>query len=125
MAVTHDHLHGTFDSKQSEVDRLNARIAELERMDTENTIQIAKMNGYISVLEETQKWHRCDTPNEDGLYDLPPEDGEYIVEYVHKNGKGNVTSAEYNADYTDWDGVPFDCEVRQWRELPKAPEVNG
>ena len=32
--------------------RLKARTAELERMDTEHTVQIAKMNGYIHHLEE-------------------------------------------------------------------------
>ena len=32
--------------------RLKARTEELERMDTEHTVQIAKMNGYIHHLEE-------------------------------------------------------------------------
>ena len=42
-----------------EVSRLKARIAELERMDTEHTLQIAKMNGYISHLEEERRWRKC------------------------------------------------------------------
>lgn len=49
MAIELHHLHPGHDD---EVARLKARIAELERMDTEHTVQIAKMNGYIHHLEE-------------------------------------------------------------------------
>lgn len=49
MAIELHHLHPGHDD---EVSRLKARIAELERMDTEHTVQIAKINGYISHLEE-------------------------------------------------------------------------
>ncbi len=48
MAIELHHLHPGHD----EVARLKSRIAELERMDTEHTLQIAKMNGYIHHLEE-------------------------------------------------------------------------
>ena len=43
------HLHPSHDDEQT---HLKARIAELERMVTEHTLQIAKMNGYINHLEE-------------------------------------------------------------------------
>ena len=49
MAIELHHLHPSHDD---ELTRLKARIAELERMDTEHTLQIAKMNGYIHHLEE-------------------------------------------------------------------------
>ena len=49
MAIELHHLHPSHDD---ELTRLKARIAELERMGTEHTLQIAKMNGYISHLEE-------------------------------------------------------------------------
>lgn len=49
MAIELQHLHPGHDD---ELSRLKARIAELERMDTEHTLQIAKMNGYINHLEE-------------------------------------------------------------------------
>ena len=70
-----------------------------------------------------ERWHRCDIPNEDGLYDLPAEPGEYIVEFVDKKGRSIVTSAEFDPDYSDWDCAPFDSEARQWREMPEPPEV--
>lgn len=49
MAIELHHLHPSHDA---ELTRLKARIAELERMDTEHTLQIEKMNGYIHHLEE-------------------------------------------------------------------------
>lgn len=49
MAIELQHMHPSHDD---EVSRLKARIAKLERMDTEHTVQIAKLNGYISHLEE-------------------------------------------------------------------------
>ncbi len=67
---------------QDEYDRINSRIAELERMDTEHTLQIAKMNGYISHLEEAQdesksktavRWHVVATEGN------PPKWGRYIT----------------------------------------------
>lgn len=42
---------------KAENERMKARIAELERMDTEHTLQIAKMNGYISHLEDVLEHH--------------------------------------------------------------------
>lgn len=49
MTMTHDHLHA---QSNDEVATLKARIAELERMDTEHTVQIAKMNAY------TESWRK-------------------------------------------------------------------
>lgn len=54
MAIELHHLHPSHDG---ELTRLKARIAELERMDTEHTLQIAKMNGYISHLENVLEHH--------------------------------------------------------------------
>ena len=55
MAIELHHLHPSHDD---ELTRLKARIAELERMDTEHTLQIAKMNGYIHHLEEERRWRK-------------------------------------------------------------------
>ena len=57
MAIELHHLntHGMMEQACDVLDgvvRLKERIAELERMDTEHTLQIAKMNGYINHLEE-------------------------------------------------------------------------
>lgn len=54
MPINTEMLHA---QSPDDVAALKARIAELERMDTEHTVQIAKMNGYISVLEEERdRW---------------------------------------------------------------------
>lgn len=53
MAIELHHLHPGHDD---ELTRLKARIAELERMDSEHTLHIAKMNGYIHHLEEERRW---------------------------------------------------------------------
>lgn len=71
---------------------------------------------------DQNKWHRCDKPNEDGFYDLPAEDGEYIVQ-VEFDGKLSVTSSEFVTDEPDWPDLHVDAKVIQWREMPKAPEV--
>ena len=55
MALELHHLHPGHDD---ELKRLKERIAELERMDTEHTLQIAKMNGYIRHLEEERRWRK-------------------------------------------------------------------
>ena len=67
MAIELHHLHPGHDD---EVSRLKARIAELERMDTEHTLQIAKMNGYISHLEEERRWRKFtdEKPEHNGIY---------------------------------------------------------
>ena len=85
-----------------EYERMTARIAELERMDTEHTLLIAKMNGYIHHLEEERRWRKVDdnfpTPNEgyfwvlweDGLPDvgyIGAEDD--VIETVRDRGEGH------------------------------------
>lgn len=75
----------------------------------------------IDVMEAENRWHRCDKPNSDGLYDLPPESGEYVIQY-ELNGKKYVTSATYEADYNDWNELCYGSNVIQWRELPHPKE---
>ena len=83
-------------------ERMKARIAELERMDTEHTLQIAKMNGYISHLEEERRWRNVDDkfPTaddgyilvlwEDGLPDIGYIGGEDdVIETVRDRGEGH------------------------------------
>lgn len=104
-----DKWHKAYDRVWEERMRFADRVIELEKENKE--------------LKEENVWHRCDIPNEDGLYNLPPENGEYIVEFVSKKSKSIVTSSDYDAEYNDWENEPFNCSARQWRELPKAPEV--
>lgn len=75
----------------------------------------------IDAMEAENRWHRCDKPNSDGLYDLPPESGEYVIQY-ECNGKKYVTSATYEADYNDWNELCHGSNVIQWRELPHPKE---
>ena len=48
--INHDMMHAQFDQAGRIIEgvaQLKQRIAELERMNTEHTVQIAKMNAYI------------------------------------------------------------------------------
>ena len=129
MAMNMAHFH-THDSERrigdNQVlisrDAFDAMTAELEEL-RKHEVEFDATKARIKELEAENRWHRCDVPNEDGLYDLPPEDGEYIVEFVSGLGKVTICASEYDADYNYWDASPFNSEARQWREMPKAPEV--
>lgn len=99
-----------------EVSRLKARIAELERMDTEHTLQIAKMNGYISHLEEERRWRKF--PDE-----KPTEEMEGM-DFIVSNGFFHREISEWRGY---WNNDPFcgdrHCdEVKYWRPLPVEPK---
>ena len=96
--------------------RLKARIAELERMDTEHTLQIAKMNGYISHLEEERRWRKF--PDE-----KPTEEMEGM-DFIVSNGFFHREISEWRGY---WNNDPFcgdrHCdEVKYWRPLPVEPK---
>ena len=103
-------------SHDDEVSRLKARIAELERMDTEHTLQIAKMNGYISHLEEERRWRKF--PDE-----KPTEEMEGM-DFIVSNGFFHREISEWRGY---WNNDPF-CgdrlcdEVKYWRPLPVEPK---
>ena len=112
MAIELHHLHPGHDD---ELTRLKARIAELERMDTEHTLQIAKMNGYIHHLEEERRWRNVDDkfPTADEGYilvlweDSLPDIGyigaeDDVIETVRDRGEGH--------------------SVEWWMPLPSAPK---
>ena len=122
MTMTHDHLHA---HSNDEVSTMKARIAELERMDTEHTVQIAKMNAYIRELEETQRWRKCS--------EELPDVGEYVICYCADDGWNGAGMAMMkiserkdafgNTLWTDGsDTYPIDS-VTHWQFLPKAPEA--
>lgn len=113
MAIELHHLHPGHDD---EVSRLKARIAELERMDTEHTLQIAKMNGYISHLEEERRWRKF--PDE-----KPTEEMEGM-DFIVSNGFFHREISEWRGY---WNNDPFcgdrHCdEVKYWRPLPAEPK---
>lgn len=100
---------------QDEYDRINSRIAELERMDTEHTLQIAKMNGYIHHLEEERRWRKF--PEEKPSEEMEGED------FLVSNGYYSVV-CEWRGY---WNNDPFcgdrHCDVvNYWRPLPSAPK---
>lgn len=97
-----------------EYERMTARIAELERMDTEHTLQIAKMNGYIHHLEEERRWRK--------FSEEKPNDKEVVL--VH--GEEWFETAIYNDDGSiDFgDDIHFSniTEAPYWMPLPPAPK---
>lgn len=112
MAIELHHLHHSHDD---EMTRLKARIAELERMDTEHTLQIAKMNGYIHHLEEERRWRKF--PEEKPSEEMEGED------FLVSNGYYSVV-CEWRGY---WNNEPFcgdnNCDVvKFWMPLPKAPK---
>lgn len=112
MAIELHHLHPGHDD---EVSRLKSRIEELERMDTEHTLQIAKMNGYISHLEEERRWRKCSEEF--------PEDGS---EVLATDGDGiwlcYKTTMSDGSPWFQPDGLPHIEGVTHWIPLPSAPK---
>ena len=112
MAIELHHLHPSHDD---ELTRLKARIAELERMDTEHTLQIAKMNGYIHHLEEERRWRTF--PEEKPSEEMEGED------FLVSNGYYSVV-CEWRGY---WNNEPFcgdkNCDVvKYWKPLTQAPK---
>lgn len=98
-----------------EYKRLKARIAELERMDTEHTLQIAKMNGYINHLEEERRWRK--------FSDEKPSEEMEGVDFLVSNGYYSVV-CEWRGY---WNNEPFcgdkNCDVvKFWMPLPPREE---
>ena len=111
MAIELHHLHPGHDD---EVSRLKARIAELERMDTEHTLQIAKMNGYISYLEEERRWRK--------FSEEKPKYKQWILVFVE-----NPSNYGTYIELRRWDiSCKFDVENQElytkWMPLPSAPK---
>ncbi len=116
MAIELHHLHPSHDD---ELSRLKARIAELERMDTEHTVQIAKMNGYISHLEEERRWRK--------FPDEKPEKGQKVLfRAKYKTDKIRTWIGEFRHVYGEvfYASAPgWGCEFLQneifgWMPLP-------
>ena len=96
-----------------EYERLMARIDELERMDTEHTLQIAKMNGYIHYLEEERRWRKFSEER--------PSEKQWI--YVFSPNHSQFTTG---VEVARWDnGLEFDVEYEvytHWMPLPLPPK---
>ena len=113
-------------SHDDEVSRLKERIAELERMDTEHTLQIAKMNGYISHLEEERRWRKCreGLPLEKQrvlfLARYKNNVREWIGEFRHNYGMEDF--ACFYASSPGWGCEFLIDEVIGWMPLPSAPK---
>ena len=90
--------------------RAQARITELERMDTEHTIQIAKMNGYISTLEDSYRWRKCSE-------ELPTDETEVPVILYNDWKTTDYFEKDKDRWHYHWDNVAY------WFLTPKAPEV--
>lgn len=131
MAIELHHLntHGMMEQACDVLDgvvRLKERIAELEKenaelkeqyrdMDVTHTVHIAKMNGYISHLEEERRWRKF--PDE-----KPTEEMEGM-DFIVSNGFFHREISEWRGY---WNNDPFcgdrHCdEVKYWRPLPSEP----
>lgn len=117
-----------------------ARLHQREKMEMKKkTISVADISkiptmqeiaGMIAELEDLRakqpKWHRCDKPNEDRLYDLPPESGTYFAQWETTWADGKTMRycepLEYDADYCDWPSLTNHAHVIQWCENPVPPE---
>lgn len=107
-------LHHLQPSQDNELSILKARIAELERIDTEHTVQIAKMNGYIHHLEEERRWRK--------FSEEKPNEKQWILVYYPNHS--NFTSG---VEVRRWDnGCKYDVELQEmyekWMPLPSAPK---
>ena len=108
MAIELHHLHPGHDD---ELKRLKERIAELERMDTEHTLQIAKMNGYIHHLEEERRWRK--------FPDEKPNKDQWCLVYH----EGEIDADHYTDDCNNHCRfVMYGCYVTHWKPLPSAPK---
>ena len=114
MAIELHHLHTGHDD---ELTRLKARIAELERMDTEHTVQIAKMNGYISHLEEERRWRKFSE-------EKPPKYTWCLVSGKSQMGNYIVITDFFEED--DWAENPNlnddTLYIEWWMPMPSAPK---
>lgn len=120
MAIELHHLHPSHDD---ELTRLKARIAELERMDTEHTLQIAKMNGYISHLEEERRLRK--------FSEEKPEKWQKVLfraKYKTDNIRTwigefrNVGFDVFYASAPGWGCEFLPNEIFGWMPLPSAPK---
>lgn len=89
-------------------------IAELERMDTEHTLQIVKMNDYISHLEEERRWRK--------FSEEKPKEKQWILVFVENPSKYGTY-----IELRRWDiACKFDVENQElytkWMPLPPAPK---
>ena len=112
MAIELHHLHPSHDD---ELPHMKARIAELERMDTEHTLQSAKMNGYIHHLEEERRWRKFpdEKPEEWKTVSVIFGDGVYDLAVYMSNGQGwDIGDGRYHKSE----------EVSHWMPLPSYPK---
>ena len=132
MPINHDMMHA---QSHDEVAALKARIAELERMDTEHTVQIAKMNAYIRELEDAQRWRKCseELPELEGDYgetflvcveqetETSPK-GNYVMEAELCEGEWyNPTNGNKIEENVTFENGFYKSKVTHWMPLPKEP----
>ena len=110
MTIELHHLHPSHDD---EMTRLKARIAELERMDTEHTLQIAKMNGYIHHLEEERRWRKFSEEKPDDKKVVLVSDGEWLETAIYHDD-GSI-------DFGDDIHFSNITEAPYWMPLPMSP----
>lgn len=99
---------------QEEYDRINSRIAELERMDTEHTLQIAKMNSYIHQLEEERRWRK--------FSEEKPDDKKVVLVHGEEWFETAIYHDDGSIDFGDDIHFSNITEAPYWMPLPSAPK---
>lgn len=126
VAIELNICHTYMDKEKKKMKRKTSTTSDLSNIPT-----VAEFEKIKTELEELRaklpKWHRCDKPNEDGLYDLPPESGSYFAQWETTWADGKTTRCceplEYDADNCDWPSLTNRAHVIQWCENPVQPEV--
>lgn len=97
-----------------EYERMTNRIAELERMDTEHTLQIAKMNAYIRELDEKIRWRK--------VSEEKPDNGQEVLVWLTADGPhGFVLTSTYIDSQWYYGEDPQGCKPSHWMQLPTKP----
>ena len=100
-------------------------VADLSRIPT--CAEFARLKQELESLRaKLPKWHRCDEPDEDGFFDLPPESGSYFAQYETTWADGTTKRycepLEYDADPCDRPQPTNPRLATRWCESPEPPE---
>ena len=121
MAIELHHLHPNHDD---ELTRLKARIAELERMDAEHTVQIAKM-PYD--LEEDFKKAEFGNPIKDISFNMARKIERKMFEIMLESKSSKVFvvnfGPKYDGNIAKWD-AEITCDEDKARHLSESVGIN-
>lgn len=120
MAIELHHLHPGHDD---ELSRLKARIAELERMDAEHTVQIAKMHD----LEEDFKKAEFGSPIKDISFNMARKIERKMFEVMLESKSSKVFVVDfgpkYDGNFAKWE-AEITCDKDKAKHLAGNEGIN-